>query len=147
MPADFDLADAITTTQSNLTATLSASLQPNGSWRSELADSALATAVATFALAQVDICQYRKLIESGLNWIAANNNADGGWGDTTASRSNLSTTLLCWLALSVDDRYREAVTRAESWLRLRITDLAPETIRRAVVDYYGKKTEPFRRQF
>ena len=31
----------------------------------------------------------------GLNWLAAHQNADGGWGDTVKSFSNISTTMLC----------------------------------------------------
>jgi len=41
------------------------------------------------------------LIEGGAGWLAAHQNADGGWGDTVLSASNLSTTLLCWAALSM----------------------------------------------
>jgi len=35
------------------------------------------------------------LIERGVRWIAAHQNADGGWGDTIKSLSNISTTMLC----------------------------------------------------
>jgi squalene-hopene/tetraprenyl-beta-curcumene cyclase len=38
-------------------------------------------------------------IRAGLAWLAANRNADGGWGDTTRSKSNLSTSVLVLAAL------------------------------------------------
>ena len=41
------------------------------------------------------------LIQRGAEWLAAHPNRDGGWGDTPASRSNISTTALVWAALNV----------------------------------------------
>ena len=32
------------------------------------------------------------LIDSGLAWLTAHQNDDGGWGDTVRSKSNISTT-------------------------------------------------------
>src|SRR5437667_1117970 len=59
----------------------------------------------------------RSLIRSGLAWLIANQNADGGWGDTVVSFSNLSTTMLCWSALSLcvdaHESTRTAIERAE----------------------------------
>ena len=137
MPNHSDLTEAIIA-RNNLTAILLSRLQPNGSWRSELSGSALATAVASFALAQVDRHQYCRVITSGLDWLAANSNADGGWGDTTSSHSNLSTTLLCWSALAGNADYAEVTAQAEAWLQLRITHLSGASISQAVIDCYGK---------
>ena len=59
-------------------------------------------------------------IELGLKWLAEHQNADGGWGDTTLSFSNISTTALCWAAFGAvpgaEAKWPEAVRRAEAWL-------------------------------
>src|SRR5262245_19782074 len=71
-------------------------------WSGELSSSALSTAVATIALGELDrrsgIDSHRHLIRSGLEWLARTVNSDGGWGDTIMSKSNVSTTALCWVA-------------------------------------------------
>ena len=46
---------------------------------------------------QTHVC--RSLIERGTAWILANQNPDGGWGDTSQSFSNISTTMLCHATL------------------------------------------------
>jgi squalene-hopene/tetraprenyl-beta-curcumene cyclase len=54
--------------------------------------------------------EHEALREGGLRWLAANQNHDGGWGDTTKSKSNISTTALCWAALGMGthaERYLE----------------------------------------
>src|SRR6188768_1915127 len=71
---------------------------PEGHWLGELSTSALSTAVAASALALVQKAghgTFAPLIASGLGWLAANQNPDGGWGDTVRSFSNISTTMLC----------------------------------------------------
>src|SRR5215471_13286872 len=77
---------------------------PEGYWLGELSTSALstATAVGALALVQQDRSPPRphdKLIADGLAWLAAHQNADGGWGDTLKSISNISTTMLCRAAI------------------------------------------------
>ena len=67
-----------------------------GHWEGELSSSALSTATAIVALSLVDGEAHETLITSGARWLLAHQNTDGGWGDTTISKSNLSTTLLCW---------------------------------------------------
>ena len=76
---------------------------PSAGWQGKLSSSALSTATAVFALAVVDKEKYNSLIYKGLDWLRDNCNADGGWGDTTQSRSNISTTLLCWSAFAITE--------------------------------------------
>jgi squalene-hopene/tetraprenyl-beta-curcumene cyclase len=45
-----------------------------------------------------DRALFAALIAGGLQWLARQQNADGGWGDTTRSISNISTTMLCHAA-------------------------------------------------
>src|SRR5207253_2172627 len=79
-------------------------------------------------------------IEQGLAWLAGHANADGGWGDTVCSRSNLSTTTLVWAALGVlpeaTRRYQAALAGAEQWLTQRIGNLTPEQIAAKILERY-----------
>src|SRR5437763_17073840 len=71
---------------------------PEGHWVGELSTSALSTATAVMALFLVQKhagSSHQSLIDGGLAWLAAHQNDDGGWGDTTISLSNISTTMLC----------------------------------------------------
>src|SRR6516164_5511189 len=106
--------------------TLLAERTSEGHWVGELSSSALSTATAISALALVQKhtahTQHQALIDGGLAWLAANQNADGGWGDTTRSLSNISTSMLCRAALHLTggvERYRESLDRVETWLRER----------------------------
>ncbi|SFI38698.1 prenyltransferase/squalene oxidase repeat-containing protein [Planctomicrobium piriforme] len=69
-------------------------------WTGQLSTSALSTATAVMALEQVrrqsdpKTFAWQTLIDRGLQWLAAHQNADGGWGDTVKSISNISTTML-----------------------------------------------------
>ena len=81
-------------------AALLAERTPEGYWVGELSASALATATAVTALS-VSATPQAALIEGGLQWLADHQNADGGWGDTVKSVSNISTTMLCRAAFHV----------------------------------------------
>jgi squalene-hopene/tetraprenyl-beta-curcumene cyclase len=92
----------------NTRARLLAERTVDGHWEGELSSSALSTATAVIAIAscidsmglpQQSRC--RELVERGLAWLVLHQNADGGWGDTTISHSNISTTALVWAALSI----------------------------------------------
>ena len=85
----------------------------HGHWEGELSSSALSTATAIIALALVDRAQHAPLIRRGLEWLRTHANPDGGWGDTIHSKSNISTTTLCWAALGL---FNEANPAAEQWL-------------------------------
>jgi len=89
---------ALEETLARLRANLMAWRRPDGHWEGELSSSALATATATTALTLVDQHVHQTLIRRGLDWLAAHQNADGGWGDSVLSKSNISTTALGWAA-------------------------------------------------
>src|SRR6266446_4532140 len=81
-------------------AALLAERTPAGHWVGELSASALSTATAVMALSLVQQRAHRQgefdaLVAGGLDWLAQHQNADGGWGDTVKSFSNISTTMLC----------------------------------------------------
>jgi squalene-hopene/tetraprenyl-beta-curcumene cyclase len=97
--------------------------QPDGYWTGELSASALSTATAVGALSLVSRersqPQFEDLIRRGLDWLAAHQNMDGGWGDTINSVSNLSTTALAVAAVHLAraaDRYPAALDNANSYL-------------------------------
>ncbi|MCS7166938.1 MAG: prenyltransferase/squalene oxidase repeat-containing protein [Gemmatales bacterium] len=105
------LADAY----SKLVCHLQAEQQPPGFWLGELSPSALANATAISAL-----CVYLRsqpnlaetilpIVRQGLKWLIETQNADGGWGDTPRSSSNIATTLLVCSALQLS---REALPGA-----------------------------------
>lgn len=87
-----------------------------GHWVGRLSSSALSTATAISALAIVErhaptiagrlVDERREtalseLIMTSLRWLAAHQNADGGWGDTDKSQSNIATTMLVRAAFAL----------------------------------------------
>lgn len=125
---------------------LLAATGPDGHWVGELSSSALSTATAVTALSlvqrELQISDHRSQITSGLNWLAQNQNADGGWGDTTLSLSNLSTTTLCWAAFGAvpeaDQSFRATVQKAETWIAKQAGGLTPDQLAPAIIARYGK---------
>lgn len=114
---------------------------PHGHWEGRLSSSALSTATAVFALAGVDLARHRLLVDRGLAWLCENQNADGGWGDTVDSPSNLSTTMLCYSALAIPGgppACLRCVEKTELWLLNEVGSLAPRSLAAAVEGQYGK---------
>jgi squalene-hopene/tetraprenyl-beta-curcumene cyclase len=112
-----------------------------GYWEGELSSSALSTATAVVALSIARATpEDRALIDRGLDWLVRQQNADGGWGDTTISRSNISTTALCWAALADASRSAAAaaVERCEAWLSHAAGGLQPQQLKKAIEQRYGK---------
>ena len=129
-------------------------------WTGHLASSPLSTATASFALALHDRAKnsttHTPLISAGLSWLLAHQNPDGGWGDTPLSLSNISTTALCYAALSIsptptpvgsDPSHHEtpspdaialATSRAQHYLTTAAGSLQPAPLARAIADRYGK---------
>jgi squalene-hopene/tetraprenyl-beta-curcumene cyclase len=87
----------------------------DGFWVGELSSSALSTATAVIALHLADSSAYSAFIRGGLNWLITTQNPDGGWGDTTKSFSNISTSMLVRAAF--------AVTRTESHFEATVGNL------------------------
>ena len=132
-----DVRDALAATRRHLLAERCA----EGFWPGELSSSALSTAVAAFALHQVDPAANRATVACALDWLADRANRDGGWGDTPESPSNLSTTLLAWAALGVAEpgnpRLTLAAQNAEAWIIRTAGSLDPAKPTQAVVASYG----------
>ena len=125
----------------------------DGHWEGEISSSALSTATAVIALAVAQRESQPQSppsnpISNGLDWLAKKVNADGGWGDTIHSLSNISTTALCWAAFGAvpdaDERYQNIVNRAEQWLDQKSgqhsspLDPSHSSLVTAIVARYGK---------
>ena len=103
----------------------------SGHWIGELSSSSLSTATATSALALVrrhavgPPCAPEVLgglVERGVECLARAQNADGGWGDTDKSLSNVATTMLARAAIvlaGAAGRHAGLLARAEEYLAAR----------------------------
>ena len=107
-----------------------------GCWRGTLSSSALATAVAVFALSLGGASRHEVPVQKGLAWLREHLNGDGGVGDTPDSPSNLATTLLAWSALSLDGMC-EPSKALENWLIGHIGSLEPVALAAALDRQYG----------
>src|SRR5829696_268997 len=130
------MTKALDETLNNLTRRLLDLRTPDGHWEGKLASSALSTATATIALHLSGASG--RAVSQGLDWLSKNQNADGGWGDTTLSLSNISTTALCWSAFTITGREDStAVTRAERWLSAKAGGFDPDHLAYAIAARYG----------
>ena len=127
-------------TLANARAALLAEQTPGGFWVGELSASALSTATAAFTLSLHGDPKFAPLVRGGLRWLAENQNADGGWGDTVKSFSNLSTTCLGWAVFNIAEakEFTATAERAEAWIRQHAGTLDPVPLSKAVAARYGK---------
>src|SRR5947209_406677 len=139
-----DLTPRLENAYQTARAALLAERHPDGYWVGELSTSALSTATAIGALALVQkqraTREYQNLIDDGVAWLTGHQNADGGWGDTVKSFSNISTTMLCRAAVHLAGaagEYRETLTRADRWLAERY-GTTPAEHAEAVRRRYGR---------
>lgn len=107
---------------------------PSGHWEGELSSSPLSTATAVSALTLVG--GHTDLVRGGLEWLAANQNDDGGFGDATGCPSNISTTTLAWATLSMHDAPGLAATC--TWLEARVGTLSAASIAAGISEVYGE---------
>ncbi|MEX0938643.1 MAG: prenyltransferase/squalene oxidase repeat-containing protein [Pirellulales bacterium] len=129
-------ADRLTAAYQRARTDLLAERNTKGHWVGELSSSPLATATAISALVlaeqhshevdeqytieQAYQCDLSELIVGALHWLARHQNADGGWGDTEKSLSNVATTMLVCAAFhltGVPVKYSDMLVRAEEYLR------------------------------
>ena len=106
-----------------------------GLWRGELSSSAISTAVAIFALRQIDANRYTETIQCGAEWLLHTMQADGSWGDSIESPSNMTAPLLTYAALFAMGQAPEATRH---YLSERFGGVTDEAIIKGVLTYYGK---------
>jgi len=156
----------LTPLRNNTRSTLLAERNQQGFWDGELSSSALSTATALCALEaylQVsnDLSDPQRstltdMITRGRVWLLDHQNDDGGWGDTTKSFTNISTTLLVWGALNTSknnagddrtelqgkdkltERIEIAVQRVEQAIERLAGGLTPDVLAPAIRARYGK---------
>jgi len=110
-----------------------------GYWSGRLSSSALGVAVAITALHFYDAQGNEGEILSGLNWLGQNVNADGGFGDSPESVSNVSTSLLCYSAVktcSRDNQEDSLLLKIGDYLRSQNIDVNSEKLIPAILDFY-----------
>ncbi len=101
---------------------------PEGHWVGALSSSALSTATATSALSAVlqhaDLPPEKRepierMVGAGIRWLASHQSADGGWGDTDKSPSNIATTILARAAFHMagaTEEHRGVVDRGAEYV-------------------------------
>ncbi|MBI9068149.1 MAG: hypothetical protein JEZ09_12720 [Salinivirgaceae bacterium] len=113
-----------------------------GFWDGELSSSALSTAVSITALKINDCSEDDLKIELGIKWLLNNINSDGGFGDTAESISNISTSLLCYAAISYcGNDYSESesyLQKIKKYLSTEKIELASGSISDSILAFYGK---------
>jgi prenyltransferase beta subunit len=113
----------------------------DGFWTGMLSSSALSTATSIVALKINGNPDDESRILSGCSWLNSNINADGGFGDTPESESNVSTSLLCYAAVyycQSDDQVRKSIlNRIEKYLETKGIRLNSQDITSSVLKFYG----------
>ncbi|WP_047815297.1 prenyltransferase/squalene oxidase repeat-containing protein [Rhodopirellula islandica] len=99
-----------------------------GHWLGELSASALSTATAVSAMSaavrsgelpDAEQAALLKQIQCGRSWLAAQQNDDGGFGDTDRSHSNIATSYLVLAAWALSDQVIGEATDAGAVARLK----------------------------
>ena len=113
-----------------------------GYWTGYLSSSALATAVSIVAIRLDGADGSEQKVQRGLHWLYLNVNQDGGFGDTPESESNISTSLLCYAAISYcrqnGDRGSDILSGIEGYLNTRNINLKSGNLIKSILDFYGK---------
>ena len=111
--------------------------RPEGYWEGCLSASALSTATAVSALSLAGLSDDESHIRAGVDWLTCTQNADGGWGDTIDSPSNLATTMLGLSALQLSALpATEVIARARQHLADTVGN-TPTALLTAIQHCYG----------
>ncbi|WP_280743054.1 MULTISPECIES: prenyltransferase/squalene oxidase repeat-containing protein [unclassified Parabacteroides] len=109
--------------------------QEGALWRGELSSSAISTSVSVFALYMVDKEKYASFIHNGTEWLKATMKAEGTWGDSIESPSNMTATLLTYASLCAVGRPPE---KTKEYLSGKFGGSTDQHIIKGVLAYYGK---------
>ncbi len=118
-----------------LIAQLKAQEEVTGLWNGRLSSSAVSTAIAAFALlgrGEEGPCL------KAAQWLVEHVNADGGWGDTPASPSNMTASLIvCSTLFALRNQFESTAVRerAKAWL---CEHLGNDDFIAGILQYYGK---------
>lgn len=129
----------IQTKYNELTALLLQKRNSSGYWTGRLSSSALGVAVAIASLHFEDAEANAAQISSGLNWLQQTMNADGGFGDSPTSVSNVSTSLLCFAAVKAcakGDQQDLILGKLSSYLSSQKIDVSSEKLIPTILDFY-----------
>jgi squalene-hopene/tetraprenyl-beta-curcumene cyclase len=112
-----------------------------GFWSGMLSSSALSTATAMVALKINGNKPDAEQINRGYYWLSAHINADGGFGDTPASESNVSTSLICYAAIfycqPIHKGENPILKTIESYLSIKNIRFTTEDITSSILKFYG----------
>ncbi len=104
-------------------------------WRGNLSSSAISTSVSVFALYMADKEKYSPYIRKGTEWLIANMCADGSWGDSIESPSNMTATLLTYASLCAVGAPSQ---KTKEYLTIKFGGSTDQHIINGVLGYYGK---------
>jgi squalene-hopene/tetraprenyl-beta-curcumene cyclase len=107
----------------------------NGMWNGRLSSSAIATSVSVFALQRIDSERYASYIANGVKWLHDTMKADGTWGDSVESPSNMTATLLTYVSLYA---VGQAPAQAREYLDGQFGGHTEEALINGVLRYYGR---------
>lgn len=114
----------------------------DGFWTGRLSSSALGVAVAVAALHSDDPGKNSVEIKKGLGWLCRNINADGGFGDTPESPSNISTSLLVYASFNLYSAQnlmvKEAQEQVAAYLLAQGIDVRTSQVAENILTHYKK---------
>lgn len=133
--------DRITQRYDQLVTNLTSKRNSDGFWTGRLSTSALSTAVSIVALKLSGDPSDLPRVEKGFTWLCSSINADGGYGDTPESVSNLSTTLLSYSAIFFCRKGysgNHVLASMEKWLAGRGINIGSAEVVTSILNVYGK---------
>lgn len=129
------MIDQLKDLQTDAIERLMKSRSEDGMWRGLLSSSAISTAVSVFALQRIDAEKYATYIHAGVRWLHTTMKADGSWGDSVESPSNMTATLLTYVSLYA---VGQAPTESRQYLNKHFDGDSEEALAKGVLRYYGR---------